>query len=370
MRYVCKKCGAVYDESFSGWRCDCKSSLWLERDVAFTRKDIQRDDFSMWRYAKAYPIGRDAVAVTLGEGMTPLAPAEFYGRSVLVKNDSLMPTGSFKDRGVAMVVNGLRRRGITKITEDSSGNAGASFAAYCACAGIECDLFVPAGTSSGKVTQARYFGANVHEVEGTRDQVALAAQAELDGSAYGGHNWHPLFVEGVKSIAYEIWEQNGFAAPDAIICPIGNGSLAAGAFLGFRELLRNGEVAAVPKIYGVQAEHCNTTYRVFKGLPLDYEVKKTVAEGISLYRPGKMNEAAAMIRESGGDMVSVTEREIVDALREAVRKGFFIEPTSATAFAAVNRLAREGTVRDGQTTVVVVSGNGLKTVDEFPRLLG
>ncbi len=370
MHYVCKKCGKTYDEGFSGWRCACKSSLWLENNIHFTRRDIRQDIHSLWRYAKAFPIDNDAVSVTLGEGMTPLAPAEFYGRRVLVKNDSLMPTGSFKDRGVAMVVNGLRRRGIARITEDSSGNAGASFAAYCACAGIECDLYIPAGTSSGKVTQARSFGAHVHEVEGTRDAVALAAQAELAGSAYGGHNWHPLFVEGVKSVAYEIWEQNGFAAPDNIVCPVGNGSLVAGAYLGFKELLRSGEIGVLPKILGVQAENCNTTYRAFKGLPLDYDVKKTIAEGISLYRPSKVDEEVAMLRECGGDMFAVSEREIVDALRQAVGKGFFIEPTSATAFAGLKRMIEGGTIKEGETTVVIVSGSGLKVLDAFPKLLG
>lgn len=370
MKTVCKKCGKTYGDDFQGWRCDCTGSLWLDNDVKFTRSDIRSSDFSMWRYGDVYPVGRDEVSVTLGEGMTPLTKEEFYGCRVLVKNDGLMPTGSFKDRGVAMVVNGLRKRGVRVITEDSSGNAGASFAAYCASAGIACNLYIPAGTSSGKVVQARCFGANVHEIAGTRDAVALAAQAGLDGSAYGGHNWHPLFVEGVKSIAYEIWEQNGFAAPDSIVCPVGNGSLIVGAYLGFRELLANGEVERLPRLLGVQAENCATTYRAFKRQSLEYEARKTIAEGISLYRPSKVDEVVAMIRESGGAMYAVSEEEIVAALRDTVRKGLFIEPTSAAAFAGLRRMIADGTVKEGQTTVVVVSGNGLKTINELSTLLG
>lgn len=215
MKYVCKICGKTYDESYEGWRCQCGHSLWLASEVNFHREDIRAYDFSMWRYDKAYPVHREDVVATFGEGMTPFVPVRWNGSTVYFKNESLMPTGSFKDRGVAMMINFIKRQGINKITEDSSGNAGAAVSAYSARAGLECNVFVPESTSQGKVAQIACFGAHLHKIPGRRDNAAEAAQSVSDG-VYAGHNWHPMFVEGVKSIAYEIWEQNGFEAPDNI----------------------------------------------------------------------------------------------------------------------------------------------------------
>ncbi len=360
MEYFCKSCAKVYPAEASVWRCECGSSLWCDFTASFFRKDIRQNDLTMWRYDKAYPIRRNEVTVTYSEGLTPLARVSWGCLDLLVKMDSLMPTGSFKDRGVVMVINVLRKQGVRRITEDSSGNAGASTAAYAALAGMECDLYVPEGASEGKLMQARLHGATVRVISGSRDAVALAAQQSGHGGVYAGHNWHPMFVQGTKSAAYEIWEQNGFRAPDAAVCSVGNGSTLVGLYLGFSELLASGEIARLPRLFGVQAENCNTIHRAFHGLSLDYEVKPTIAEGISLYRPSKVSEVARMARESGGDILSVSESDIKKALLEAGRKGLCIEPTSAAAFAGLEQLRAAGRILQRESVAVMVSGSGLK----------
>ncbi len=370
MRFICKDCGAVYEGECSARPCDCGGSLWYEPQERreLHPSDIRKDDFSLWRYEAALPMSRSERSVTLGEGMTPLLPLEWNGTEVFVKNDSLMPTGSFKDRGVVMMINSLLAAGAGKIAEDSSGNAGASVAAYCAAAGIPCEVFVPEGTSAGKVVQAVAYGADIHQVPGARDNATLAAKS-APGCSYAGHNWHPMFVEGVRTIAYEIWEQFGFQAPDNYVCPVGNGSLAAGAWLGFKLLLDSGEIKKMPRIFGVQAEASNAIYREFHGLSEEFSPGHTIAEGVALRHSSKKHQVVGMVRATGGEMVSVNEGEILAALKQVVKKGYFIEPTSAATFAGLSQLLARGVIAPGEKTAVVISGNGLKAAEEIRHLL-
>lgn len=301
MKYICKLCGTSYDVNPETIKCGCGHALWLDFEGQLNRSDIIQNDFSMWRYSKAYPIKREDVKVTFGEGLTPLARIEYLGYDILVKQDNLMPTGSFKDRGVAMVTNFLYNMGVKKFGEDSSGNGGSSYAGYSALAGIDCKIFVPAGTSLGKIAQMKVYGSELVEVEGTRADVTVEAMKNFEGRVYVGHNWHPLFVQGVKSVAYEIWEQNDYKAPDNIICVAGNGSMVTGVYLGFKELLASGEIKKMPRIYGVQAEHCNTLYRAFVGETIDFEPKQTIAEGISIYRSTKHEAVVEFVKETKGE---------------------------------------------------------------------
>lgn len=369
MKYVCNNCSNSYESTERVWRCECGSSLWCDFPVEFHKSDIKQNVLTMWRYDKAYPIKQEDLVATYNEGLTPLTKISWHNREILIKMDCLMPSGSFKDRGVVMVVNFLCKQGIKRITEDSSGNAGSSTAAYAALAGIDCDIFVPKGTSVGKLAQMRLCGANVHEVNGSRDDVALMAQASIGGSFYAGHNWHPLFVQGTKSVAYEVWEQNEFKAPDNVVCSVGNGSTLLGMFIGFSELLASNEIDKMPRIFGVQAENCNTIYRAFHDFPIDYTVKPTIAEGISLYRPSKVKEVVQTVKESNGTMVSVTEDEIITALKEIGKKGFYIEPTSAAAFAGAKQLIKSNVIKENEATVITASGNGLKATDKILQYL-
>lgn len=370
IRYRCRRCGTQHEELPETMCCQCGASLWMDYPHHLCREDIETNEFSMWRYATALPVAFGTDTVTLGEGLSPLVRTQWNGRQILLKNESLLPTGSFKDRGIAMVVNCLKTQGVQCIAEDSSGNAGASMAAYAARADIKCHIYVPDSTSDGKIAQAMAFGAQVHKVPGGREQAAQAARNSVIEVMYAGHNWHPAFVEGIKTIAYELWEQNGFIAPDAVVCAVGNGSVAMGLYLGFSDLLESKQIDSMPRIYGVQAQGCDTTCRIFEGKTADYTPLPTVAEGIALYRPSKSWETAEMVRASGGAMVRVSEAKIVQALDKLAKGGFFAEPTSAAAFAGLDHLIASKAISPKETVAVTLSGNGLKASTKIFALLG
>ncbi len=322
MNYVCKQCGKTYLPTAERFRCDCGCSLWLDYEGGLKRIDIQAEDFSMWRYCAAYPLERDDIAVSFGEGLTPLTMIDYRGVRLLIKQDNLMPTGSFKDRGVAMVTNFMNKLGVRRFSEDSSGNGGSSFAGYCALAGIDCRVFIPANTSMGKIVQTSLYGADLVRVEGTRQDVADQAMASSDGYVYVGHNWHPYFIQGVKSVAYEIWEQNGFCAPDNIVCVAGNGSIVSGLSLGFNELKKTGEIASFPKLFAVQADHCNPLFRAFVGQSADFEPSPTIAEGISIYRSTRHDDVVNAVKASGDRLSVLVRKRLLPPCFMSAREAF------------------------------------------------
>lgn len=352
-------------------RCDCGSALWVKPEKSFSKSDLITDDFTMWRYSKVYPLDKESVDISFNETITPLASAKISNVNILAKMDSLMPTGSFKDRGAAMVVNYLNSHGIRSISEDSSGNGGSAYAGYAAKGNFDCNIFVPAGTSLGKTVQTRLYGARCLEIEGSREDVALAAMnsKETHDSYYVGHNWHPLFIEGVKSIAYEIWEQCGYKTPDNFIAPAGNGSLLAGAYLGFQELLKGGAIDKMPRLFGIQTEGIQPFVQQFNNESIEIGSTDTLAEGIKIQRSSRIDEIIDFVRQSKGGFVSVNETQIEEALRSMGKQGFFIEPTSAAAFAGIKKLIDSGDIVDGEITVGVVTGNGLKATNTLQNLL-
>ena len=369
MHFECPECGKTYDYGQLIWKCQCGSYINLIQSVRFEKANIKTDRLSMWRYDDAYPVKYEELTATYNEGMTPLINIDFNGARPNVKLDSLMPTGSFKDRGVVMVINYLKKYGADFITEDSSGNAAASVGAYCALAGMEARIFVPEGNSSGKIMQTAAYGAGINPISGTRDQVAMAAQ-QFE-SSYAGHNWHPVFCQGIKSIAYEIWEQLGYNAPDSIITPCGGGSLTLGIIKGFKELLENGEVDRLPKVYAVQPQNCNPIVRYFNDDISQFNPEPTIAEGTAIAFPVKPKEITEQVRSTNGAVIDVTEDEIKSSLKTVCGKGIYIEPTSAIAFAAFEKLLRNEGIEKSENTVIVASGNGLKaagTVNEIMRM--
>lgn len=264
----CSKCGKSYNDNPSTLRCDCGGYLEYQMDskVSFPKKEIKSRPETIWRYREALPLSSDDNIVSLGEGMTPLVLAKWEGKQVYFKLDYLCPTGSFKDRGSSFFISKLKEMGINKIIEDSSGNAGASMAAYCAHSGIECDIYVPDYTSADKVVQISMYRGNVFKIHGSREDTAMAAEkaGKRSGSYYACHNWSPYYPHGVKTIAFELWEQFNWQIPDNIVMPIGQGSLVLGCGLGFNELFMAGEIKSLPCIYGVQALNCAPIYYAFK----------------------------------------------------------------------------------------------------------
>jgi threonine synthase len=371
VHYVDSKTGATYSLGEPRWRGDSGGHVNLGAAPGLKRDHIDGSVHSLWRYRKALLVDAGS-AVTMGEGWTPLVRAAWEDIAVELKLDFMMPTGSFKDRGMTVMVSYLKSRGITEVLEDSSGNAGASLSAYCARAGMRCRVLVPESASYPKIAQIAACGAEVVTIPGSRQDVADTALAMSREIFYASHNWQPFFGEGTKTLAYELWEQLGFRAPDSVVMPVGYGANVLGCDRGFSELLRNREIGRMPRLYGVQAANCAPYYAAFRAgvehfMPV--AVSPTVAEGIASSKPTRMREVLAPVRASGGEIVAVSEDEIARALAGLARKGFYVEPTSAAAAAGLSQLIARGTIRPGETTVLVLTGTGLKASESIGRLL-
>jgi len=371
MHYIDSITGATYPLAQPRWRGDSGGHVNLGAAPGLKRGEIDSSDNSLWRYRKALLVDAGD-AVTMGEGWTPLVRAAWDGVAVHFKLDFMMPTGSFKDRGMTVMVSYLKSRGIAEVLEDSSGNAGASLSAYCARAGMRCRILVPETASYPKIAQIAACGADVLTIKGSRQDVADAALAMSRELFYASHNWQPFFTEGTKTLAYELWEQLGFRAPDSVVMPVGYGANVLGCDRGFSELLRNGEIKRMPRLYGVQAANCAPYFAAFRAgvehfVPV--AVSATVAEGVASSRPTRMREVLVPVRASGGEIIAVTEDEIVRALAALARMGFYVEPTSAVAAAGLSQLLARGVIGSGETTVLVLTGSGLKASEKIGELL-
>ena len=371
MHYVDPSTGQTYPLSEARWRADNGHYLNLSPGPGIRRGDIDTARRSVWRYGRALLVGAEH-AVSLGEGWTPLLAGLWHGAPVRYKLEFMMPTGSFKDRGMTVMVSYLKSRGVTHVLEDSSGNAGASLSAYAAAAGLTCRILVPETASYPKIAQIAACGADVVTIKGSRQDVAEAALRQSAEIFYASHNWQPFFVEGTKTLAYELWEQAGFRAPDNVVVPLGYGSNVLGAERGFDELLRSGEIARRPRLFGVQAARCAPYAAAFRaGVEhlVASEIAPTVAEGIATPKPTRVADVLRAVRDTGGSIVAVEEAEIVQALRDLARHGLYVEPTSAVAAAGLSRLLTAGVIRPQEDTVLVLTGSGLKASATTGELL-
>ncbi len=367
-RYVCEVCAHAESLGAVIWRCPvCGGALALDGPNDLAAATVRRDDPSLWRYADLLPVAK-ADARSLGEGMTPLVLGSLAGQAVWFKLDYLLPTGSFKDRGAAVLVAHLRRLGLTRIIVDSSGNAAGAMAGYSAAGGIACTVYAPATTSPAKLTQARAFGAEVILVEGTREDVARAAQdaaAADSASFYASHNWQPLFVEGVKTWALEVREQLGGRAPAVAFVPTGGGSALVGAHRGFAA------AGELPQLVAVQPAACAPVVNAFiqKRDITPITPHETMAEGTKIGAPARTHQIMAAIHESGGWAEPVSEYQIVATLADLWGQGLYVEPTAAIGAAACRgAIIREHDMRAGDI-VVHLTGSGLKATDTIGPLV-
>ncbi len=370
--YHCPACGANLPADRPIWRCSCGSHLNLVPGSGLARGEIAAREASLWRYRSALALGHKP-RVSLGEGWTPLVERKWAGVPVRFKLESQMPTGSFKDRGSAVMLNHLIEVGVGAIHEDSSGNAGSSIATYAAAAGLPCRIYVPATAPRGKVVQIAAAGAEVRAIPGTRQAVTEAALAAVGESFYASHNWQPFFIEGTKTLAYELWEQLGFSVPDNILVPTGYGSNILGLERGFDELERRGEVTRRPRLFAVQAANCAAfaaSWAAGAEGYVPFTSAPTVADGIATVKPVRTAEVLRALRRSQGGVVAVPEPDIAPALAALGHLGLFVEPTAATGAAALSLLLRDGTIRTDETTVVILTGHGLKATDKVAELLG
>ena len=362
--------GRRYSIDDPRWRGDDGSPLRVSELPGLAPKEIDRDERSIWRYRGVLPVD-PGCRVSLGEGCSPLIESSWDDVPVRFKLEWFNPTSSFKDRGVSVMMSHLRGQGANRVLEDSSGNGGASVAAYAAAAGISAKIIVPEATSPAKILQARGYGAEIELVAGTRDQVGDEAIRQSAAIPYASHNWHPMFLQGIKTIGYEIWEDLGFRVPDNVVLVAGAGSLILGCDIAFRELLGAGQIERLPRLLVGQPEHWATIVDTLNGMPPDDDRRApTIAEGASIARPVRLPEAVDAIRRSGGAGVAVSDDEIRVATRMLAARGLYAEPTSAVGAAALGRFIADGTILPEQMTVVVLTGSGLKSAGRMAEVFG
>lgn len=328
MYFYCSNCGKKYPIEGLDYKCECGGLFKLFKEQGEEVK----------------------ATVSLGEVQTPILKKNLKGKEVYLKLDYLRPTGSYKDRGAFVMINKLKELGITEVVEDSSGNAGAAIAGYCAAAGIKCNIYLPEGTSPGKIKQIHAYKANVVKIPGKRDDTSKAILKAAETTYYASHVYNPLFFEGTKSIAYEIYEQIGI--PDYIVVPAGNGTMLLGVYKGFKE------IGKLPQIIAVQSKNCAPVFSKFHNKPVG-EFKQTAAEGIAIQEPKRIDEMIEAVKDSKGDFIAVEDEKVIEAQTMLCEMGIYIEVTSGAAVAGMLQYFNE-TADNKRKIVVPLTGNGLK----------
>ncbi len=327
---------------------------------------------SLWRYEVLLPVGSE-YAPPLRAGGTPLYVGQKFAkelglRGLWIKDDSLQPTGSCKDRGTAVTLAAARKLGREALSCASTGNAASSLAGFCAAAGLPCYIFVPKNAPAPKIAQLLAFGAHVFRVDGTYDQafaLALAASQEF-GWYNRSDGLNPMVVEGNKTVAFEIWEELG-DVPEAVVVAVGDGAVVAGVCKGFLELREAGLSSRVPRVFGVQAEGAAALAHAFlrfrRGEPVlpAEEPAETLADSIRVGKPADVVKAVKYVAETGGAYVTVSDSELLWAARELAQKfGVFAEPAGAAPLAGLARLLQGGFFGKKDRVVLIITGSGLK----------
>lgn len=356
-RLQCLNCGAHHSATITKLNCDNCNGLLEIYYYQETSKDAPR-----------LPLNLPTSQITLGEGNSPTVHFKILGEKLgldglWAKLEYLSPTGSFKDRGTSVMVSAALEEGVMEFVEDSSGNAGASLSAFAAAAGMKAHIFVPASTSESKLNQIRVYGATLHLIEGPRQAATEAAQAMVAQKdvLYLSHNYSAYFAEGMKSFSYEAISNAGTDI-DHVVFPVGNGSLLVGALKGFDELVKANVLGITPKLHCVQASAISPVVAAINNKPWEWNpAERTIATGISVSSPPRIEQVISAVRTSSGSATSVTDKHILKWQRAiAKEEGIFCEPTSAAAFAGLEKLIKEGVIPNGSKVLVPVTGSGLK----------
>ena len=265
----------------------------------------------------------------------------------------------------------VKELGIDFVVEDSSGNAGASVSAYCAKGGIGCSVYVPASNSEAKLSQIKSYGADLVAVEGSRAETSRRVLEAAEKHYYASHIWNPYFYHGTKTFAYEVCEQLGWKAPDTVVLPAGHGTLFLGSYIGFTELYESGVISVLPRFIGVQSANCCPVYDRWKGNFSPTVIEETLAEGIAISGPVRIDDMINAASKTGGEFVTVDEEEIRNTLLELVGKGFYTEPTSAAVIAGAEKYLKNqrNMGEDPGLTVTVLTGSGLKASEKIYKIM-
>lgn len=355
---ICMSCRKPYPSQGFHFRCPhCGSPFDLQDPLSYQPDPLYKA--GMLRYRRSFPLPPDAPFVSLGEGDTPLVPVSLRNRTLFLKVEGSNPTGSFKDRGTAVLISALLAAGVQSAVEDSSGNAGASFAAYAARSGITARVFVPDYASGPKRRQIEAYGAQVVLVKGPRSHATRAVlDAVESGAVYASHAYLPQGHAGLATAAFELYEQLG-EAPGSVVVPAGQGSFLLGLDLGFHALKKAGCIERIPRLIAVQARACAPLWAVHRmgasGLQWMRE-GETLAEGVRIFRPLRGDAVLAAVEGSQGRVVAVEEEQITSGRNELSRRGLYVEPTSAVVWHG----ALEAWEMLVDPVVMILTGSGLK----------
>ena len=389
MKYVlsakCTRCGAEYEALPTITTCKCGGILDIQYNYSAIRDRFspagleQNHDWSMWRYRPFLPVEEDSPAPPLRVGWSPLYKADRLSkvlglRTLYIKDDGQNPTASLKDRASAMAVVKAREAGADTIACSSTGNAASSLAGNAAAAGLATYIFVPSRAPKGKVAQLMIFGATVISVDGSYEDTFALSKAAIDRWGWYNRNAaiNPYLSEGKKTVSFELMEQLGWQVPDYVALSVGDGCTIAGVWKGLRDLYETGFIDRLPKLLSVQAEGCCPLNRSLQtGEPWSPMEENTLADSIAVGVPRNADKALNAVRESGGIAVNVSDEEILDAMRLLGRtQGVFGEPAGVTGTAGVKKALELGLIDPDSTVVSIVTGNGLKDVQNGIRAAG
>jgi len=386
---VCRNCGATFDLLPVHACAECFGPLEVGYDeqklVSVTREQIEAGPHGMWRYAPLLPAGHNPDArVDLGTGLTPLVRADRLAarlgmRSLWVKDDSANPTHSFKDRVVSVAMTAARDFGFSRVACASTGNLANSVAAHAARAGIPSVVFIPYDLEAGKVVQTAIYGGTLVAIEGSYDDVnrlcsELSETDEFEDTAFVNLNVRPYYAEGSKTLGFEVAEQLGWRLPEQVVIPMASGSLLTKVDKAFKELSRAGLVDATPwRVYGAQSDGCAPIATAFEeGQEVVRPVKPTgIAKSLAIGNPADGPYALDAVRRTSGSMAHVPDEEVIDAMRLlAETEGIFAETAGGVTLAVLRRLLAAGLVDPGAETVLMNTGDGLKTIDAVTGVVG
>ena len=383
----CSFCHREYDARRLQNVCvECGKPLLVRYDLKriakfLTRQALYARRSDLWRYREMLPVRREDNIVTLGEGWTPLLPAKRLGASMgmsqlLVKDESLNPTGSFKARGMSVAVSMAKELGAKKLAAPSAGNAAGALAAYCARAGLGAYLFMPRDTPRANVIECEVAGAHVTLVDGliTDCGAEVARRKESEGWFDVSTLKEPYRVEGKKTLGYEIAEQSEWSLPDVIIYPTGGGTGLVGMWKAFDELQQLGWIGEKrPRMISVQAAGCAPIVRAFDTgarFAEEFENAHTVASGLRV--PKAIGDFLILdaIRESGGTAIAVSDDELLEGSRELARtEGIFAAPEGGACVPALRKLLERGDVKPDERVVLFNTGSGIKYLEAFEKRL-
>jgi len=362
---VCNRCGKKCDKNKWDWKCSCGGAFDIVCDLKGKSFVVNRREESMKRYGEFLPVDPDIrMLPEVRVGWTPTIRKNIEGVNANFKLEYLNPGGSFKDRGAWVSMAKALELGSKGVVVDSSGNSAIGFALMGLISGIEVHVFVPARAPRGKINLLKLLKARIHMVKGDRMEVNRAAlDYESDELLYMGHWWNPYFLEGVKTMAYESYEQMG--SVDYVFSPVGSGSLLLGLYKGFRELVELKALRSMPCIIAVQASGYSKICRELGASDLDLEEKSKLADGIAIEDPPRRDQIVRAVKDTGGSGIIINDREIKESLIELRRSGFIVEPTSAVVYAAFTKIK---SIPRGSKVLLPLTGSGLKVIDDLVEI--